>query len=120
MTTGDVFRFTPHYGLVSCVDAGFGAVGVRRPGTPRSDLLYVVLVNVMTNPVLVSVTTLILLTCGMRAYYISLSVFETAAFVAEALVYRRTLRAKINPFLLSALLNAVSFFLGNVINRVFF
>lgn len=89
-------------------------------GLRRSDLLYVVLVNVMTNPVLVSVTTLILLTCGMRAYYISLAVFETAAFVAEALVYRRTLRAKINPFLLSALLNAVSFFLGNVINRVFF
>lgn len=89
-------------------------------GLRKRDLLFVVLVNVITNPVLVSATTLICWFYGMRAYYVSLAVFEIAAFFTEALLYKYALKPKLNPFLLSLILNVFSAMIGNVINGIFF
>ena len=89
-------------------------------GLRKKDLLFVVLVNVITNPVLVSATTLICLFYGMRAYYASLVLLEIAAFLTEAFLYRFALKPKINPFLLSLILNVFSAMIGNVINGILF
>ncbi len=89
-------------------------------GIKGRDLLFVVPVNVVTNPVLVSVTVLIFTLYGRSAYYISLAVLEAAAVASEGLLYKFALKPKVNPFLLSLLLNAFSFFIGGVINRIFF
>ena len=103
--------------LTVAVETLFAAIlKTRRP----RDFLLVVLANVMTNPVLVSVTYLIRVTQGMKAYFIALALFEVAAAFAEALVYRSAMKNKFNPFLFSLILNAASFSIGWVINRFVF
>ena len=89
-------------------------------GLRKRDLLFVILANVVTNPVLVSVTTLIFTLHGMTAYYVSLVFFEAAAVVSEGFIYKYALKPKLNPFLLSLILNAFSALIGNVINGIFF
>ena len=89
-------------------------------GLRGRDLLFVVLANVVTNPVLVSVTTLVFTLRGLTTYYVSLVFFEAAAVLTEGLIFKFALKPKLNPFLLSLLLNVFSALIGNVINGVFF
>ena len=65
-------------------------------------------------------TVLIFTLYGRSAYYISLSVLEAAAVASEGLLYKYALKPKINPFLLSLILNTFSYFIGSVINGIFF
>ncbi len=95
----------------------FGAVVL---GLRKRDLVTVILVNVVTNPLLVSVTTLIYVLHGRAAFYVSLIILEAAVFVSEGLLYKYALKPKINPFLLSLILNVFSALIGNVINGIFF
>ena len=90
--------------------------GIRK----AKDLLFVLLVNIMTNPLLVVLTVIVNLFFGRLWYYISLAVLEIGAVAAEGLVYKFTIKHKLNPFLLSLILNSASFFLGLIINRIVF
>lgn len=98
--------------VIECLAAAI--IGIRR----IKEFIFVILVNVMTNPVLVSSTFLIRLTYGRTAYYYSLAAFEVAAVLIEGTVYRFTLKSRINPFLISLILNASSFFIGELINKI--
>ncbi|MBR5429109.1 MAG: hypothetical protein IK116_01140 [Firmicutes bacterium] len=92
------------------------ALGVRRP----ADQAVVALVNVVTNPPLVSVCLLVQFFCGHGVYLAVLIALEMAAWAAEAWFYRTVLRPKMNPLLLSALLNAASYLGGSLLNTYVF
>ena len=79
----------------------------------------VLLSNVMTNPLVVSLNVLCTFYFGQSGYWCSLLFLETAAFFAEAAVYRKHAPCGRNPFLLSAVLNGISFLCG-LIRNVFF
>lgn len=78
----------------------------------RKDLLLVGLVNVLTNPPLVLILSLTYLHTGTTPWYL-VAPLELLVFAAEGLLYRnRTEQKRWNPFLLSLMLNAISYFGG--------
>ena len=89
-------------------------LGVRT----RRGQLTVLLANVMTNPLVVSLNVLFTFCFGHVGYVASTAVLEAAAFTAEALVYRRDKPCRMNPFLLSALPNGGSYLSGLLLNSI--
>lgn len=84
----------------------------------KNDLLTVVLVNVMTNPIVVCFSFLSGFFFGNTVRGYAEAGLEAFAFISEALVYRKILTIKkINPFLLSLILNGVSYGVGLVLNH---
>lgn len=79
----------------------------------------VLLSNVLTNPLVVSLNVLCTFYGGRVGYWCSLLFLEAAAFLAEAAVYRQHKPCPKNPFLLSAVLNGCSFLCGLVWNIIF-
>lgn len=84
----------------------------------RHDLLLTVLVNVLTNPIVV-----------FMVYYVRIRRFsmntglvtaglETFAVVTEALLYRRFSRTIRRPWLFSLSVNAFSYAVGELINGI--
>ena len=98
------------------IEVGFALLlGVRK----KRDLLFVALVNLMTNPLVGSLGIAAGFFFGTTVRIICMIFLELSAFAAEALVYRKMLDyKKINPFLLSLLLNTASYFLGLLINNL--
>ena len=90
-------------------------LGVRK----KSDLLIVALVNLMTNPLVVSLGFTAGFFFGSTVRIICMVFLELSAFAAEGFVYKKTLDyKKINPFLLSLLLNTASYLSGLLINKL--
>ena len=86
-------------------------VGVRK----SFDLTVILFTNTLTNPVVVFTGMLLTaFTSVPRALYIT--VLELIVFVVEALIYEKLLYSrKPSPFILSLILNGVSFFIGTTI-----
>ena len=90
------------------------ALGVRK----KRDTAVVVLAQALTNPPLVITLMLINLRCSFAAYCTAVAALEILAFLTEGFVYKSTLDyKKINPFLLSLILNVFSFSAGQVVNH---
>lgn len=86
-----------------------GVRGVR-------NLLVVALASVMTNPLVVCVSKLVNYYYGPHAHIVALVILEIFALITEGLVYRYALDyKKINPFLLSLILNFASYTIGVLI-----
>jgi hypothetical protein len=93
---------------------GAALLGVRQ----RSDFMIIILVNIITNPAVVYLTNLavFLVGQGTPAHYAALLILELSAVITEALLYRKYLSySRIDPWLLSAVLNAFSFAMGRMI-----
>lgn len=90
--------------------------GVRK----WKDQLIVFLVNVLTNPLLVSLGYLILFRFGRTGYDVATAVMEITVVFVEGLIYKKMLPDRKHPFLLSLLLNAGSFLIGLELNYVIF
>lgn len=89
-------------------------LGVR----DKKDILNIILVNVLTNPLVTSIPILVLVTIGWKERIIMLIILELLTFIVEGLIYYKTLKfKKINPFLLSLILNGASYLIGEVINN---
>ena len=88
-------------------------LGVR---TGRGQLV-VLLANVITNPLLNAVLTVVSFYLSPTLYYWFLVPLEILVVFTEGRIYQTTLLPKRNPYLLSFLLNAASFFLGMVIKH---
>ena len=89
-------------------------IGVR----DKKDFVNIVLVNVVTNPIVVVFPYIISL-YNHNLRIVSLVLFEIMAFVVEALIYKKVLKyKKINYFSISLILNASSYFIGEIINRI--
>ena len=85
----------------------------------KKDLLNITLVNVLTNPILVSTTLTIRYLISPRAEKITTIVLEIIAFVVEGLIYKKVLEyKKINGLILSLILNISSYTLGILINQL--
>ena len=89
-------------------------------GLRKKDLIYVILVNIITNPVLNSTLALVYIKYHTHII-ITLIILEILAFLIEGLIYKKVLNyKKINPILLSLFLNMFSFIVGQIINNFIF
>ena len=85
----------------------------------RKDLLNIVLVNITTNPLVVSIPIFMVVKYNYRIGVISLIILEIFTVIIEGLMYLKILKDKrINPFILSLILNSSSYLIGEVINRL--
>ncbi len=85
----------------------------------KKEVANVALVNIMTNPVAVSVSFAVNIMLGTKAKTVSLLIIEPLAVFIEGLVYKKTLTCKkINPYLFSLLLNAASYGIGLILNKI--
>ena len=90
-------------------------IGVRN----KKDILNVILVNVLTNPLVTSIPVLIYINFSTTPYIISVILLEMFAFVSEGFIYKKTLTYKrINPFIISLILNLSSYLIGLLINNL--
>lgn len=83
----------------------------------KKDLLNIFLVNVMTNPIVVSVPVYINIRYGLFQRNIILYTLEILTVIVEGLVYKKFLKYnKINSFVISLILNIASYGIGEFIN----
>lgn len=87
----------------------------------KKDILNIILVNIVTNPIVSLIPYVIGLYYGIKYRYIVLLLFEVFAFVFEGYIYKKYLNYnKINPYILSLILNISSYLLGIVINSIIY
>ena len=85
----------------------------------KKDLLNILLVNIFTNPIVSSVPVYFNVKFGVSGRNISLLILELLVLVVEGFMYHKYLNnKKINPYLLSLILNGSSYLLGVLINLV--
>lgn len=88
--------------------------GVR---TGRGQLI-VLLANVITNPLLNAILTVVTFYISPAAYFWFLVPLEIAVVFTEGRIYKNTLSVKMNPYLFSFLLNLGSYFIGSGILKI--
>ena len=86
----------------------------------KYDIIYVVLVNCLTNPTVIVayilLAKLLAISSNDITNYILVALLEGIVWIVEGLLFKKLLEyKKINPFLLSLILNVASFGLGLVI-----
>lgn len=82
----------------------------------NKDIINIILVNVLTNPLLVSITYVIFLKFGEEIQKIVEAVMEITILIVEGILYKKYLKNdKINPFLISFILNLSSYAIGSKI-----
>ena len=85
------------------------------------DLINVLLVNILTNPLLNSVVVGINYFYGLTARNISLYTLEVLVIVIEGFIYQKYLeRRNINGYILSLILNVSSYCIGLVIDKIIY
>lgn len=83
----------------------------------KKDLLNIILVNIMTNPSVNSITIFLNFYFGVFSRNVGLVILEILAVISEGFVYKKYLNfKKINPYVLSLILNSSSYFIGEIIN----
>lgn len=97
--------------IIECAVAWI--LGVRT----RDGQKVVFLANLMTNPVVVSMGAGVLLFLGRNMLFPITVIMEVIVVVVEGVVYRRYLETERDPFVISLICNAVSFFTGELLNR---
>lgn len=91
-------------------------LGIRN----KKDILNVILVNIMTNPLIVSI--LMYITYN-RLFNITISIIilEILVILTEGFTYKKVLTFdKINPYVLSLILNISSYFIGGLLNNIIY
>ena len=90
-------------------------------GYRKKDLVNVLLVNVLTNPLLNSIIVAINYYYGLRYRNIALIILEILVVIIEGYIYQKYLyKRKLNGYLLSLILNLASFLLGKIINNIIY
>ena len=88
-------------------------------GYRKKDLLNVILVNIMTNPIVFILPVYIRVKYGHVQGNVVLLILEIITICIEGIVYYKYFSRKIvNPFILSLILNVSSFLLGIIINSI--
>ncbi len=90
-------------------------IGIRE----KKDIINIVLVNIMTNPLVTSIPIYFYLKYGINARIAILVLLEVFAVLIEGVVYYKFFRfRKTNGFIVSLILNMSSYFIGEIINRI--
>ena len=92
-------------------------IGIRS----KRDLLFVVLVNVITNPIVVISTFLVNVIWNSTVSTVYEYIVEAIAWIVEGIIYSKTLSfKKIRPVIISMILNLTSYLIGEVFNIIFY
>ena len=87
----------------------------------NKDLVNVLLVNILTNPLLNSIIVAINYYYGLKYRNIALLILEILVVIIEGFIYQKYLdRKKINGYLLSLILNIASYGIGLLINEIIY
>ena len=90
-------------------------------GYRKKDLLNVLLVNVLTNPLLNSVIVYINVYYGLKYRNIALYLLEILVVIVEGFIYQKYLdNRKINGYILSLILNISSYVIGLIFNYLMY
>lgn len=90
-------------------------IGVR----DKKDILNVILINLVTNPLVTSIPIFMLVYYGFKERVIMLIILELLTFIGEGFIYSKTLVfKKVNPYLLSLILNLLSYGVGEFVNYI--
>ncbi len=90
-------------------------IGFRK----KIDFINVILVNLLTNPIVVSVSLAINILCGLFYRHVAMIFLELGAFLVEGYIYTKYLKYnKLNGFVVSLILNIFSYCLGLLINFI--
>ncbi len=85
------------------------------------DIVNIILVNILTNPLLNSIIVAVNYYYGIKARNITLYVLEVIVVLIEGFIYWKYLnKRKINGYLLSLILNISSYGLGLLINKIIY
>ena len=105
-------------GLTLVIEVVMGLLmGVRK----FKNILNIILANLITNPLLVSVTYYVGIMYSDITNYITLGVLEVLAVITEGLLYKKYLKYdKIKPLALSLILNITSFAIVSIVNLVIY
>ena len=91
-------------------------LGIRN----KKDILNVILVNIMTNPLVVSILMYITYNRLFNTT-ITIIILEIIVIITEVLTYKKVITFyKINPYVLSLILNISSYFIGRVLNNIIY
>lgn len=86
----------------------------------KKDILNVILVNIMTNPLVVSILMYIIYNRLFNTT-ISIIILEILVILTEGFAYKKVLTFdKINPYVLSLILNISSYFIGGLLNNIIY
>ena len=91
-------------------------IGIRS----KKDILNVILVNVITNPIVVSLPIYVMIkTSSITNRIRTLLVLEILVVLLEGFIYSKVLKyKKHNPYFISLILNLGSYIIGEVINKI--
>ena len=101
--------------LTLAFEAGFFLLIGKRN---KRDLLLLILVNVLTNPIVVLTFSLAVLYTGLNGYIILIPL-ELFAILAEGYYYKKYGESFRRPYLFSLAANMVSFWAGELIQVLF-
>ena len=91
-------------------------IGIRN----KKDILNIILVNIVTNPLVSSISVYFYYKYGIIYRNISLILLEIFTVVFEGFIFSKFLDyKKINGLVLAIILNTCSYFIGEVINIIF-
>ena len=86
----------------------------------KKDILNVILVNIMTNPLVVSILMYITYNRLFNTT-ISIIILEILVILTEGFTYKKVLTFdNINPYVLSLILNISSYFIGGLLNNIIY
>lgn len=86
----------------------------------KKDILNVIFVNIMTNPLVVSILMYITYNRLFNTT-ISIIILEILVILTEGFTYKKVLTFdKINPYVLSLILNISSYFIGELLNNIIY
>ncbi len=85
----------------------------------KKDFVNIVLVNIMTNPIVVSLPVYINIKYGVFQRNVVLYILEILVVIIEGFTYKKFLNYKrINAYLFSLILNTCSYFIGEILNKL--
>lgn len=92
-------------------------IGIRK----KKDYLNIILVNFLTNPLLNGIVLFVNIYYGILYRNIVLYILEILVVIIEGLIYKKYLIfKKINPYLVSFILNISSYGLGLLVNKLIY
>ncbi|MCL2157273.1 MAG: hypothetical protein FWH54_04540 [Methanobrevibacter sp.] len=91
------------------------ALGIRN----KNDLLLVILVNTLTNPIVVYLANISMGFSPQFFHILVIAILEISAFLVEGFLLKKYLNTiTVGPYQLSFLMNSVSFICGIIISMI--
>ena len=87
--------------------------------TNKKNIINIILVNILTNPFVVSLSFYINIVYGLKSRIICLFLLEILVILIEGIIYHKYLtNIKINPYIISLILNLLSYLIGEILNYI--